>query len=65
MSGSEILRRIDALRREIEYIRRDMLQIEEKDKVKSTLFGCVPAEDVTEDMIEEAKKSLFRELEDI
>jgi ribosomal protein L9 len=65
MSDSEILKRIEALRREIEYLKRDLIQVEAKGEPKQSLFGSVSAEDITEEMIEEAKSSLFREMEDI
>jgi len=63
----EVLKRIGDLEREIEYIKRDLmhLRLEEKPKQKPSLFGSVRGGDVTEEMIEEAKKDLFRELEDI
>lgn len=63
----EVLKRIGYLEREIEYIKRDLmhLRLEEKPKQKPSLFGSVRGGDVTEEMIEEAKKDLFRELEDI
>ena len=63
----EVLKRIGDLEREIEYLKRDLmhLRLEEKPKQKPSLFGSVRGGDVTEEMIEEAKKDLFRELEDI
>jgi len=63
----EVLKRIGDLEREIEYIKRDLmhLRLEEKTKQKPSLFGSVRGGDITEEMIEEAKKDLFRELEDI
>ena len=36
-----------------------------KTKQKPSLFGSVSGGDITDEMIEEAKKNLFRELEDI
>jgi hypothetical protein len=65
MSSSEILKRIETLRREIEYLKRDLIQTVGKGKPKPSLFGSVRAGDITDEMIGEAKKSLFRELEDI
>ena len=57
----EVLKRIGDLEREIEYIKRDLmhLRLEEKPKQKPSLFGSVRGGDVTEEMIEEAKKDLF------
>ena len=62
-----VLKRIGDLEREIEYLKRDLmhLRLEEKPKQKPSLFGSVRGGDVTEEMIEEAKKDLFRELGDI
>ena len=59
----EVLERIGDLQREIEYIKRDLmhLRLEERPKQKPSLFGSVRGGDVTEEMIEGAKKDLFRE----
>lgn len=61
----EMLKRIGDLEREIEYIKRDLLHLEEKPKRKPSLFGSVRGEDITDEMIEEAKTDLFRESEDV
>ncbi|MFQ6071732.1 MAG: hypothetical protein ACE5KT_03390 [Methanosarcinales archaeon] len=69
----DILRRIGYLQREIEYLKRDLMylgakatmNIEEKPKNKPSLFGSVRGGDITDEMIKEAKKDLFRELEDV
>lgn len=60
-----ILKRIGDLEREIEYIKRDLMHLEEKPKQKTSLFGSVRGGDITEEMIDEAKKDLFRELGNI
>ena len=52
----DVLKRMGNLEREIEYIRRDLMHLEEKPKQKPSLFGCVRGGDITEEMIEEAKK---------
>ena len=39
------------------------MHLEEKPKQKTSLFGSVRGGDITEEMIDEAKKDLFRELE--
>ena len=59
----EVLKRVGDLEREIEYIKSDLmhLRLEEKPKQKPSLFGSVRGGDVTEEMIEEAKKNLFSE----
>ena len=64
-----ILKRIHSLEREIEELKRDYLillspQIKTR-KVKASLFGSVQSSDITDEMIEESKKSLFRSLTDI
>lgn len=62
---AEVLKRVEHLRRELEDLKRELVHLAETPKPKSSLFGSVPAEDITEEMIEEAKKSLFRELEEL
>lgn len=63
----DVLKRIGDLEREIEYLKRDLmhLRLEEKPKQKLSLFGSVRGGDITDEMIEEAKKNLFREAEDV
>ena len=67
MEVKEVLKRIGDLERELEYIKRDLmhLRLEEKPKQKPSLFGSVRGGDITDEMIEDAKKDLFRELEGI
>jgi len=62
----EVLKRIGDLEREIEYIKRDLMHLAEKPKQKPSLFGSVRSGDITDEMIEEAKRNLFgEELEDV
>lgn len=65
----KLLKRINALGHEIEHLKRDLLRslpAGPRDReVKATLFGSVRGGDVTEKMIEETKRSIFRSLEDI
>ena len=61
----DVLKRIGDLEREIEYIKRDLMHLRLEEKQKPSLFGSVRGGDITDEMIEEAKKDLFRELEDI
>jgi len=62
----DVLKRIGDLEREIEYIKRDLMHLVEKPKHKPSLFGSVRGGDITDEMIEEAKKNLFEEeLEDV
>jgi hypothetical protein len=65
LKPKEVLKRLGDLEREIEYIKRDLLHVVEQPSRKASLFGCVRGGDVTEEEVEEAKKELFRELEDI
>jgi len=58
-----ILKRIGDLEREIEYIKRDLMHLEPKQK--PSLFGSVRGGDITDEMIETAKKNLFRKLGDV
>ena len=55
-----ILRRVESLEREIEYIKRDLFHIERESEAKElSLFGSIRSDDITNEMIEEAKKDLF------
>jgi hypothetical protein len=64
-----LLRRVDALGRELEELRRDLLRgrvgLAGAPARKPTLYGSVKAEDVTDEMIEEAKRDLLRPLDDL
>jgi len=65
----KLLERVDALGREIEHLKRDILRSfttrPQEQKEKPSLFGSVQGGDVTEQMIENAKQTLFRNLEDL
>jgi hypothetical protein len=65
MKVENVLKRIRDLEREIEYIKRDLMHLKGEPKKKPSLFGSVRGGDITDEMIEEAKKNLFREVEDI
>ncbi len=64
-----LLKRVDAIGREIEHLRRDLFHNlaarPESPRVKTSLFGSVRAGDITEEMIAEAKQALFRSLGDL
>lgn len=64
-----ILKRINSLERELEKLKRDLLlnlTLQKKKKnIKSSYFGVIPSGDITEEIIEESKKSLFRALSDV
>ena len=68
MYFEKLINRVDALEGEIEKLKRDLLHSlvtrSQQNKVKS-LFGSVRGGDVTEKMVNEAKRSLFRNLEDL
>jgi hypothetical protein len=64
-----LLLRVDALGRELEQLRRDLLRgvagAAGVPAQKPTLFGSVQAGDVTGEMIEEAQRDLLRPLDDL
>lgn len=64
-----LLQRVDALSRELEQLRRDLLRGMTNSPAvparKPTLFGSVRAGDITDEMIEEAKKDLFPDFDDL
>ena len=51
-----VLKRIRDLEREIEYLKRDLMHLEEKTIQKPSLFGSVRGGDITEEMIEKGEK---------
>lgn len=63
-----LLKRVDSLEGEIGRLKRDLLRslvVQPRGKRVKSLFGSVQGGDVTEEMIEEAKRTLFRPLEDL
>lgn len=65
-----LLRRVDRIEQELEHLKRDLLQRLVTDSTahparKPSLFGCVRGGDITEEVIEEAKKHLFRDVKDL
>jgi hypothetical protein len=66
MDATIVLKQIDALERELIKLKKNVLlsaQIKEKSAKKiRSLYGSVKAGDITEAMIEESKKNLFRTL---
>ena len=62
-----ILERVGNIERTLEFLKRDIVKgIEPSQKEAHTsLYGSVKGGDITEEMIDEAKRALFRELEDI
>lgn len=69
VSLDTILRRVDVLGREIEQLRRDLLRgmaaSPAAPQRKPSLFGSVPAGDISDEMIAEAQRDLFRPLDDL
>ena len=63
------LKHIDVLERELIRLKRDILHgltvRKRPKKIKPSLFGSIKGGDVTEAMIDESKKNLFRKLADI
>jgi len=64
-----VLKQVDILERELVRLKRDILhnliaQPRETGS-KLSLFGSVKGGDVTDEMIEDSKRNLFRKLEDI
>jgi hypothetical protein len=65
-----LLQRIDRIAYELEHLKRDVLQRLGTHSTahptnQPSLFGCVFGGDITDEMIEEAKKHLFREPKDL
>ena len=62
-----ILERVSDIEKTLEYLKRDIIKgIEPSEEKKGiSLFGSAKGGDITEEMIDEAKRSLFRDLEDI
>jgi hypothetical protein len=64
-----VLRKIDGIERELAKLRRDIIHgLISKDgsnKTKQSLFGSIKGGDVTEKMIEESQRNLFRNLNDL
>lgn len=68
LSTSMVLKQIDVLERELIRLKRDVLHglvvRERPKKLKTSLFGSVKGGDITEEMIDESKHNLFRNLSD-
>jgi len=69
LNTATILKHIDVLERELIKLKRDILRSfavrEKPKKLKTSLFGSVKGGDVTEKTIEESKRNLFRNLNNI
>ena len=64
---AEAIGRVGDIERTLELLKRDIIKgIEPSEREERiSLFGSVKVGDITEEMIDEAKRSLFRDLEDI
>lgn len=64
-----MLQRVDVLGRKIEQLRRDLLRglaaSPAASQRKPSLFGSVPAGDISDEMIAEVQRDLFRPLDDL
>lgn len=69
LNAKMILKQVDVLERELIRLKKDILNSlvvrEQPKESKTSLFGSVRGGDVTEGMIEESKRDLFRNLGDI
>lgn len=65
--SQHILQRLRRLEREVELLRREVFRsyASPTKTTSRSLFGSIRGGDITEGMVEEAKKSLFRDLSDI
>jgi len=68
--AESLLAQVHRLEQEVERLKRAVLKQEVTSLpvpsiTKPSLFGSVRGEDITEAMIEEAKQSLFRSVEDL
>jgi hypothetical protein len=62
-----ILEKVGNIERTLEFLKRDIIrgiELFEKE-ARTSLYGSVKGGDITEEMIDEAKRALFRNLEDI
>lgn len=70
-ANKDALQRIENLERELEEIKRDLIkslatgQGEEKAENKPSLFGSVSGENITDKTIQDSKRRLLRDIEDI
>jgi len=68
-SAALVLKKIDGIERDLAKLKRDVIHSfiikENPKKAKQTLFGSIKGGDITEKMIEESQRSLFRDLKDL
>lgn len=64
-----VLKQIDVLEQELAKLKKDIIHSlaakEKSKKKKPSLFGSVKGEDITEAIIAESKRNLFRNLPDV
>lgn len=66
-SHSTLIERIQKIEKDVQILKREVLKHHQPDRQhsKHSLFGSVKGGDITPKVIEESKKSLFRNLKDI
>jgi len=65
LDALDVLKKIDNLERDLAKLKKDVLhelttKMKDRKDIKTSLFGSVKAGDITEEMIEESKRNLFR-----
>lgn len=69
LSNTAVLQKIDGIEREIAKLKRDVIHNlvtrRPQRKMKPSLFGSVRSRDVTEKMIQESERNLFRKLNNL
>lgn len=67
LDAAVILKRVSDIEKTLEFLKRDIIKglKPSERETKMSLFGSVKAGDITEEMIDEAKRALFRNLENI
>jgi ribosomal protein L9 len=68
-SAASVLKKIDGIERELAKLKRDIIHSlvikESANKAKQSLFGSIKGGDITEKMIEQSQRNLFRNLKDL
>ncbi|MEW6104177.1 MAG: hypothetical protein AB1630_10290 [bacterium] len=64
LTRRSVLSRVDNMERKLEFLKRDFIRVfkPQTKKTKPSLYGSIKGGDITEEAIEEAKQSLFRNL---
>ena len=61
-----LLKRIQKIEKDVQLLKREILNQHQPNRKpsKNSLFGSVKGGDITSEMVEEGKRSLFRDLKD-